>query len=343
MTPSVRQKKLAILGILKNETGPTPGKDLAVVLGAQGLEVSDRTVRMYLQELEDEGFLVQSPRKGRTITEAGLRELESENALSRVGTLSSKINQMIYDMNFDLNLGRGTVIVNVTFVAPGVLKEHLDNLLQVYEQGFAMGRLVGLLSPGTVVNPNTVVPQGRVGLCTVCSVALNGVFLKHGIPVNSLFSGLLEVRNRVSQRFVEVIHYNGTSIDPLALFIQAGMTDYLGAISTGNGRIGAGYREVPAGSYDLVTRLAERLKAIGLGAVETIGKPGQNVYNVPVNEGACGMVVIGGLNPTAVFEEAGVRVDSRALGGVLEFSELFPYTELVGRLEAMVGTVLREG
>lgn len=338
MSATVRQKKLAILGILKNESEPTGGKELSEILASQGLDVSDRTVRMYLQELEDEGFLAQSPRKGRSITEAGLRELDSEKALSRVGILSSKINQMIYDMDFDLNLGRGSVIVNVTFVTPAILSQYLDKLLKVYEQGFAMGRLVGLLPPGAAVNQNTVVPPGKVGLCTVCSVALNGVFLKHGIPVNSLFSGVLEVKNRVSQRFVEIIYYNGTSIDPLALFIQAGMTDYLGAISTGNGRIGAGYREVPAGSYELVNKLAERLKAIGLGAVETIGKPGQNVYNIPVNEGACGVVVIGGLNPTAVFEESGVRVDSRALGGVLEFSELFPYTELPMRLDKLKTT-----
>jgi len=335
MSSTVRQKKLAILGILKNETQPTGGKELSEILATQGLDVSDRTVRMYLQELEDEGFLVQSPRKGRTITEAGLRELDSEKALSRVGVLSSKINQMIYDMDFDLNLGRGSVIVNVTFVPASVVRAYLEKLLKVFELGYAMGRLVGLLPPGAAVNQNVVVPTGKVGLCTVCSVTLNGVLLKHGIPVHSLFSGLFEVKNHQAQRFVEVIHYNGTSIDPLALFIQSGMTDYLGAISTGNGRIGAGYREVPSGSHDLVVKLADRLKAIGLGAFQTIGKPGQPVYNIPVNEGACGIVVIGGLNPTAVFEESGVRVDSRALGGVMEFSELFPYTELEARLEKM--------
>lgn len=335
MSSTVRQKKLAILGVLKKESGPTGGKEIAEILAGQGLDVSDRTVRMYLQELEDEGFLAQSPRKGRTITEAGLRELDSEKALSRVGILSSRINQLIYDMDFDLNLGRGSVIVNVTFVPAPTVRAYLDKLMKVFELGYAMGRLVGLLPPGAAVNQNTVVPAGKVGLCTVCSVTLNGVLLKHGIPVNSLFSGLLEVKASRAQRFVEVIYYNGTSIDPLALFIQSGMTDYLGAISTGNGRIGAGYREVPAGSYELVNKLADRLKAMGLGAFETIGKPEQMVYNIPVHEGACGIVVVGGLNPTAVFEESGVRVDSRALGGVLEFSELFPYTELPARLDKL--------
>lgn len=332
MTPSVQQKKIAILRILKNENGPTAGKDLSQILAEQGLEVSDRTVRLYLQELEEDGFLTYSPRKGRVITEAGLKELNNDRTLTRVGTLASKINQMTYDMDFDLNLGRGKVIVNVTFVEPELLFRFMEPLQKVFELGYAMGRLVGLLPPGSPLGANSVVPRGKVGLCTVCSVTLNGVLLKHGIPVNSLFSGILEIRDHVPQRFVELIYYTGTSIDPLALFIQSGMTDYLGAISTGTGMIGAGYREVPSGSYDLVHSLAQRLKEIGLGAFQTIGKPEQPLYNIPVHDGSCGIVVIGGLNPTAVFEESGIRLDSRALGGHMEFSQLFSYTELPRRL-----------
>ncbi len=333
MIPTVRQKKIAILGVLKNGTQPVGGKEISEILATQGMEVSDRTVRMYLQELEEEGFLQSSARKGRSITELGLKELENDKTLSRVGTLSSKINQLTYDMDFDLNLGRGRVIVNVTFVDPQLIYKFMDPLLKVFELGYAMGRLLGLLPPGATVGQNTQVPPGKVGLCTVCSVTLNGVLLKHGIPVNSLFSGVLEVRSHVPQRFVELIYYSGTSIDPLALFIQSGMTDYLGAIATGNGRIGAGYREVPSGSYDLVVSLADRLKSIGLGAFQTIGKPEQSLFNIPVHDDSCGIVVIGGLNPTAVFEESGIRLDSRALGGLMEFSQLFPYTELPLRLK----------
>lgn len=338
MTPSVRQKKLAILRVLKNESQPTGGKEIAEVLAEQGLDLSERTVRLYLQELEEEGFLALSPRKGRTITEAGLKELEDEKALARVGTMASRINQLTYDMDFDLNLGRGRVIINVTLVAPRQLQDYLTPLMRVFDLGYAMGRLVGLLPAGAMIAANSQVPAGKIGLCTVCSMTLNGVLLKHGIPVNSLFSGILELRDHVPQRFVELIYYSGTSIDPLALFIQSGMTDYLGAIRDGNGRIGAGYREAPAGSYELLTRLAARLESIGLGAMQSIGKPEQPLLNVPVHDGSCGLVVIGGLNPTAVFEESGIRLDSRALGGLMEFSELFPYTELPKRLQLLVNS-----
>jgi len=323
-TSSVQTKKVAVLEVLAASDTPVGGKEISEILAGKGIDVSDRTVRLYLQELEDEGLIEHSPRKGRALTPAGRKELTAYKAFSRVGILSSRINQLTYGMDFDLNLGRGKVIVNVTLVSPDELRQYMDKLMKVFELGFAMGKLLGLLKEGESLG-NLVVPKGKLGLCTVCSLALNGVLLKHGVPVDSLFSGLLELRNYNPTRFTEVIYYNGTSLDPLALFIQSGMTNYLGAINDGNGLIGAGFREVPEASYELVVQLAERLDAIGLGAFQYIGKPEQTIYNIPVHEGTCGIVTVGGLNPTAVFEESDIRLESRALGGHMEYTRLFRY------------------
>jgi hypothetical protein len=168
---------------------------------------------------------------------------------------------------------------------------------------------------------------------TVCSITLNGVLLKHGIPTISRFGGLLELQDKKPVRFVEVIMYDGTSIDPLEIFIRSGMTNYLGAIKTGNGRIGASFREFPAESRDLVEHLAERLKRIGLGGLMKIGKQGQALLDIPVNEGRVGAVVIGGLNPVSILEETGIRAYSRALAGLIDFSRLFRYEEMTGRIK----------
>jgi repressor of nif and glnA expression len=113
------------------------------------------------------------------------------------------------------------------------------------------------------------------------------------------------------------------------------MTDYLGAISTGNGRVGAGFREVPAESRETVVLLAERLQRVGLGAVLEIGWSGQPLFGIPVGQGHAGLVVVGGLNPISILEEMGHRVESRALAGLLEFSRLFHYSELSDRLAEM--------
>jgi repressor of nif and glnA expression len=57
-----------------------------------------------------------------------------------------------------------------------------------------------------------------------------------------------------------------------------------------------------------------------------------------VSSGRAGAIVIGGLNPMAIFEELGIRVQARALSGLLEYNRLFPYQELTQRL-----AVLRAG
>ncbi|MBM3133217.1 MAG: DUF128 domain-containing protein, partial [Chloroflexi bacterium] len=147
---------------------------------------------------------------------------------------------------------------------------------------------------------------------------------------------LFELKDRRPTRFVEIITYDGTSIDPLEVFIRSGMTDYIGAITTGNGRIGASFREFPAESRNLVEELAHKLEKVGLGGFMRIGRPSQPVLEIPVSEGRVGAIVIGGLNPVSIFEETGLRVYSRAMAGLLEFNRLFRYDELGSRLHSHV-------
>ena len=69
---------------------------------------------------------------------------------------------------------------------------------------------------------------------------------------------------------------------------KQGIGNYLCAIKTGNGRIGASFREFPAESRDLVEHLAGRLKRTGLGGPMKIGRQGQALLDIPVNEGRVG-------------------------------------------------------
>ena len=274
-------------------------------------------------------------KRGHRITDNGLGELNSANIIQKVGLLSARIDEMTYRMNFDLNTTSGTVVINMTIVKPELLPEHIDAISKVYSDGYAMGELLTFLAPGETL-AHVTVPEGMIGIGTVCSVTLNGVLLKHGIPTSSRFGGLLELQNRKPVRFAELIMYDGTSIDPLEIFIRSGMTNYLGATQTGNGRIGASFREFPAESRDVVEQLAGKLKRIGLGGFLAIGRPGQTLMDIPVNEGRVGAIVIGGLNPVSVLEERGVRAYSRALAGLMDFSRLFRYQEMASRLQAFL-------
>ncbi len=111
------------------------------------------------------------------------------------------------------------------------------------------------------------------------------------------------------------------------------MTNYSGAIASGNGLIGASFREMPEDSRDLVLHLADRLSAIGLGGFMEIARPGQSVLEVQPSQGRIGSIVIGGLNPIAIVEEQGQRVVSRTLAGLLEYNRLFHFQELPRAIE----------
>jgi repressor of nif and glnA expression len=332
MNERSRKKMLAMLRVLKAAANqPMSGADIQKALQLEGIEISERSVRLYLEHTDKEKLTASLGRRGRLLTEHGLHELGSAHIIERLGFLSARIDQMTFRMTFDLATRTGTVVVNTTLVQPRQLARHAGAISKVYEKGYAMGTQMALLKPGERCG-DFAVPEGHVGLATVCSITLNGVLLKAGIPVHSRFGGLLELRRGEPIRFVEVITYEGSTIDPLEVFIRSGMTNYLGAIAKGDGRIGAGFREIPAESRERVTDLARRLHQAGLGGFLQIGRPGQPLLEIPVSEGMAGAVVIGGLNPAAIFEEKGERVFSRALSGLIEFERLFHYTELRSRL-----------
>lgn len=335
MSDKTEKKELAILRLLKKTKEPLSSMKLMDNLLAMGHEISERTIRYYLLKMDRKGLTKKYGKKGRLITESGLKELDSARIFDKVGFLTAKIDQLTYNMNFDLYKKKGTVIANITLFRVDQLPQIAPLVCRVFEAGYAMGKMLGLFRPGERVG-GTVIPEGMVGLGTVCSITLNGVLLAHGIPTHSSFGGLLELRNRKPTRFVEIIKYDGTSMDPLEVFIRSGMTDYVGAIKTGNGQIGVGFREVPADSRDSVIALIQKLEDVGLGAFLTIGWPGQPLLEVPVIEGRVGAIVIGGLNPAAILEEKGIKVKSRALAGMVEYEKLFHYSEMSDRISTMV-------
>ncbi len=320
-----------ILRILSESDGPMNSASVTEQLHARGQEMSERTVRYYLLQSDREGLTENLGRRGRRITERGKKELTDARPYEKVGLIAARIEEKMYRMNFDLKTKTGTVVMNVSVIGRRDLTRSIPLIQRVFSSGYAMGKLMNLYPPGANLSVLRI-PDDAVGIGTVCSVTLNGVLLSCGIPTISRFGGLLEIRNRKPLRFVELIHYEGTTLDPLEIFIKSGMTNYTDATATGSGLIGAGFRELPASSRNRVTEIARELEKIGLGGVMVIGWPGQPLLEVPVTEGRFGAIVIGGLNPVAILEEQGIRTQSRALATLEDFQCLFHYGELSERI-----------
>ncbi len=334
MSDKTEKKELAILRLLQKNETPLSSAKILEHLQAMGQEVSERTIRHYFKILDEKGLTENLGKRGRVISPLGLKELNKARVYDKVGFLETKIDQLTYRMTFDLTRRSGSVIVNISLIDKETLARTAHLICQVYEAGYSMGAMMGLFRPGERVG-DMVIPADMIGFGTVCSITLNGVLLAHGVPIHSSFGGLLELRNRKPVRFVEIIKYDGTSLDPLEVFIRSGMTDYAGAIRNGNGRIGVGFREVPADSRDRVIDLIEKLKDAGLGGFLLVGWPGQPLLEIPVQEGRTGIVVIGGLNPVAILEETGTRIKSRAMAGLVEYERLFHYAEMAERIRIL--------
>ncbi|MBW1975720.1 MAG: DUF128 domain-containing protein [Deltaproteobacteria bacterium] len=327
MREDIKVNYLRILRILSQANGPLSSREITRRLSMRGYNMSERTVRLYLARMDKAGFTENLGKKGRIITELGKKEVEENTIFEKVSLLSSKIDRLTYLMTFDARTKTGTVVINISVMPHEILMENLSYIEAVFEHGYGMGKLVTVFKPGETIGGITI-PTNHVGIGTVCSVTLNGVLLHHGIPVTSLFGGLLELRNHKPHRFAEVVYYQGTSIDPLEVFIRSRMTDYTGAITSGSGRIGAGFREMPAESRNQVIEIAQYLEEVGLGGFMIIGWPDEPVLDIPVPAGQIGSVVIGGLNPVAIIEEKGNSISSRALAALIDYGKLFPYYEL---------------
>jgi len=336
MDEYIEKKRLTILKIIKNRSNPISSNEIASTLKEMGYDISERTVRFDLLALDNEGFTEYQYKKGRKITEKGMKEISKARVFNKLGFLTAKIDQMTYKMDFDISSMTGTVVLNTSIIEKKYLKQTAPLLQRVFEHRLGMGSFMTLIPAGEWGEWG-IIPEGSVGIGTVCSITINGILLTQGIPTRSRFGGLLEMVNNEPKRFVALINYDGTSLDPLEIFINSGMTDYLGATSTGDGLIGASFREIPYEGRDKVIEISKKLDKTGLGAFMKIGYPEQDLCGIPVNSGTFGTIIVGGLNPVAILVESGFYVESKALSGLVDFKKLFHYKELDTHIKKILG------
>ncbi|HBL23242.1 MAG TPA: hypothetical protein DDZ40_03905, partial [Deltaproteobacteria bacterium] len=151
-----RKKDLLILGVLRNSSVPLTSIKIARELESLGHDISERTVRLYLQRLNAEGLAAQNGKKGHEITLKGESELDSSKIIERVGFLSAKIDRMTYQMSFDLNTTSGSLVINVTLVDPRQFAKNVEYIRRVYADGYAMGHLLTFLGPGESLGHITI-------------------------------------------------------------------------------------------------------------------------------------------------------------------------------------------
>ena len=146
--------------------------------------------------------------------------------------------------------------------------------------------------------------------------------------MDSKFGGILQIKNRKPLRFVELIQYSGSSLDPSEIYITSRMTSVSQVAREGQGKILANFREIPAICQPLAEKVVAGLKAANLNGVLIIGEVSKPVCGVSVDVNKVGMILTGGLNPVAAAVESGIEVENRAMSAIMEYKDLIKFWEL---------------
>ncbi len=314
-------KIISILKVLSESSQPLGSITIARELVRHGVFLSERAVRYHLRMTDERGHTQPLGRDGRMITPKGLEELRVALAPDQVGFIQERLELLAFQTTFDPTKRTGQVAINTSLFDKNDLKAALAAMSEAFEAGLCVSELVAVASEGEKLG-SVVVPNGKVGIATVCSVTINGVLLKLGVPIESRFGGVLEVRESKPRRFVAIINYGGTSLDPSEQYIRARMTSVREVAKTGSGRILANFREIPAPSRLLVEDTIGRLKEAGIGGIHVLGNTSEPVCQINVSVNRVGVVLLGGLNPVAAAVEAGVEVENIAESGMIDFGRL---------------------
>ena len=306
---------------------PLGARVIAQRLEEYGIHLVERAVRYHLKIMDERGLTRLIGRDGRVITEQGIEELDNALVGDKVGFVISKIELLSVQTTFDWQRRRGKVPVNVSFIPKGQFKQARDEMKGAFEARLCVSDLVAVAGEGERL-AGSYVPEGKVGFATVCSLVVNGALLKAGIPMDSRFGGLLQITGRQPLRFVELIQYSGSSLDPSAVFITARMTSVAKVVKRGSGKLLANFREIPAICRPVADEVFAGLRESGIGGKLIMGDISQPVCEMPVELNKIGVVLVGGLNPVAAAVEAGIAIDNSAMSGVMSYNELVRIEEV---------------
>jgi repressor of nif and glnA expression len=259
--------------------------------------------------------------RDKPVTSPASKESNSILVLEHVSSIAARMELLAYRTTFDPAKRTGEIPINTALFPRDEFGVALTAMREALKAGFCVSELVAVAFENESLGEITV-PPGKVGLATVSSLAVNGVLLKAGVPLDSRFGGLLQFKHRNAFRFIELIEYSGCSLSPAGIFVASKMTSVNEVANTGEGKVLAHFRELPSACRSVAAIILRKLNNAGIGGVIMMGKPNETVCEIPVGLNKIGMVLQSGLNPVAAAVEAGIKVVNFAMSGLIDYNRL---------------------
>jgi len=230
----------------------------------------------------------------------------------KVRFLLSKAWNLIYNVSFDLETHEGKVITNISHIN----NQDADEALDIFHE-IMSARPEYCISKYFQTIPD--MEEGKTSIATICSLTIDGILNKNGIPAAPQYGGILETEPKVP-RFIELTAYSGSSLDPHEIYLSKGMTSVLDALE-GQGRILASLKEIPYIARPDALDTLDEIEDAGFSVLR-VGKPSELIYNAKVERYHAGIVTPGGLNPIAAIKEHGIHVEAKAVETLMDVSKM---------------------
>ena len=247
---------------------------------------------------------------------------------SRIQFIQSIIEDLIFKTTFDPKTGEGNVIVNISLIDESSLDEVSPIFKMVITSGLSVSPYIKMLYEGDVMG-GMKIEKGKIGIATVCSITIDGILLKAGIPIRPKLGGIVQIKNGTPVRFTDVLTYSSTTIDPLEVLLSQDLTSVNQMLKTNTGNILANLREGPLAARDTIEHTLSDLVDTEFNGILEVSEPNTNILDVPVERDHLGIVVIGGTNSMAAIQEHGIPIHTNAMSTLIDINELSHITDVL--------------
>ncbi len=316
-----QRRLIEILRVIDESDKPIGARAISDSLSNRGYGLGERAVRYNLKILDELGFTKKQGYSGRILTQLGLRELSDALVDDRIGFVNTRIEEYMYRTSFDPVSRSGNVIANTSIIDKGDYEKVAEILRNIFDKGYTVSKKVLVLDEAEELMPLDI-PDGCIGIATLCSITLDGVLMKRGIPVNTSFAGMVEIMAGEPIEFTDLIAYAGSSLDPMKIFMARKMTRVADAVYKGAGRVLANVREIPLAAVDLAKSTLEQSKAAGLCGLIRVGGPGEPNLGCPVGSAKIGITLCAGVNAAVAVEEMGVKIKTVPISALVDWSRM---------------------
>ncbi|KZX16093.1 ribonuclease R winged-helix domain protein [Methanobrevibacter cuticularis] len=234
----------------------------------------------------------------------------------KVPFLLSKAWNLIQNVNFDIETQEGDLISNISYLNKSDLDLAIEIMKNTYKKSKEYINPYYKIIDSPTNNDVKIDKKNQVGIATICSLSIDGILINNGVISTPKYGGLLELKD--NPLFVELISYNGSSIDPHEIFMFKNMTSITN--NQDSQKILASLKEIPLIARDKSRNILDKIS--DTIPIYKIGNPREIIYNAKVDSYNFGVVSGSGLNPIAAIKEEGIDVKVKAVQGNINLNEM---------------------